>query len=378
MTFAALLFLTLALGTGAIGALQVPTLSLFLDTELKINSELLGLFYAVNALSGIAISLRVAHLSDKITQRVWLLRGCLAALLLHACLFAYSRHYFWLITLGVLLNALGSSAIPQLFAMAREYQTRPAFSALLRAQFSLAWIAGPPLAFWLIEAVGFKGLYLTSAVIVAVMLLLTFGLPQRISFVESLPKALKSQYPPQKKNLTLLLIASVFFWCCSALYIINFPLFLTQHLQFETHRVGYFYALAAGLEIPIMLFAAHCVSRSGKKRLMLLATLSGLLFFVFLSFSTSLLSLFVLQFFNAFFIALISTIGLFWFQDFMPDQQGMASTLFTNSVSMGVLLAGCFQGAIASWLLPHQIWWVAAVLLSISLVLISKVDNIHL
>ncbi len=57
-----------------------------------------------------------------------------------------------------------------------------------------------------------------------------------------------------------------------------------------------------------------------------------------------------LQLFNAAFIGIVAGIGMLWFQDLMPGRVGAATTLFTNSISTGVILAGVIQGAIAqSW-----------------------------
>ena len=63
----------------------------------------------------------------------------------------FNRHYLTLITCGVLLASLANTAMPQLFALAREYADNSArevvmFSSVMRAQLSLAWVIGPPLA----------------------------------------------------------------------------------------------------------------------------------------------------------------------------------------------------------------------------------------
>ncbi len=71
----------------------------------------------------------------------------------NALLFAFNRHYLTLITCGVMLASIANAAMPQLFALAREYADSSArevvmFSSIMRAQLSLAWVIGPPLAFY--------------------------------------------------------------------------------------------------------------------------------------------------------------------------------------------------------------------------------------
>ena len=58
--------------------------------------------------------------------------------------------------------------------------------------------------------------------------------------------------------------------------------------------------------------------------------------------------LLALQLFNAVFIGIVAGIGMLWFQDLMPGRAGSATTLFTNSISTGVILAGVIQGALCA------------------------------
>lgn len=138
---------------------------------------------------------------------------------------------------------------------------------------------------------------------------------------------------------------------------------------------GVLFGLAAALEIPIMLLSASMLKRWGKKTQMQAAMLCGMMFYVGIYFSQSFIPLMLLQIFNAIFIAIIATVGMFWFQDLLQHRQGMAATLYTNSMSIGVLLAGVLQGIITT-VSPLAIWPAACVLLVMSLLLITKVDNV--
>ena len=58
--------------------------------------------------------------------------------------------------------------MPQLFALAREYADSSArevvmFSSVMRAQLSLAWVIGPPLAFMLALNYGFTAMFSIAA-----------------------------------------------------------------------------------------------------------------------------------------------------------------------------------------------------------------------
>ncbi|MBY4889182.1 sugar efflux transporter [Pantoea sp. DY-15] len=367
-------FYMVALGAGLSGALFIPTLSLFLAVELNVAAWKIGAFYSVNALSSIAMSLLIARYSDRVTQRRPLLLLCLFAQALNALLFIFCRDYLLLISLGSLLNACGSAAIPQLFALARQTRSDNAFSAILRAQFSLAWVFGPPLAFWIVQLAGFTWLYAVMFVLLLSVTLLAVTLPPGERLASATP-AKQPDRQPLGQNLCFLMFATLLVWSCSALYLIAFPLHLAEQPTLSADWSGVLFGLAAALEIPIMLLSASMLKRWGKKTQMQAAMLCGMMFYVGIYFSKSFIPLMLLQIFNAIFIAIIATVGMFWFQDLLQHRQGMAATLYTNSMSIGVLLAGVLQGIITT-VSPLAIWPAACVLLVMSLLLITKVDNV--
>ncbi len=93
----------------------------------------------------------------------------------NALLLAFTRHYLTLITLGVLLSALASVSMPQVFALTREYADQ---SARASAQLSLARVIGPPLSFALALNFGFVMHFLVAAALFLVCILrIKFTLP---------------------------------------------------------------------------------------------------------------------------------------------------------------------------------------------------------
>ena len=88
--------------------------------------------------------------------------------MLGCLLFAWNRNYAILLFVGVLLSSFGSTANPQMFALAREHADKTGreavmFSSVLRAQISLAWVIGPPIAYALSMGFGFDVMYLCAA-----------------------------------------------------------------------------------------------------------------------------------------------------------------------------------------------------------------------
>ncbi|MGS3109691.1 sugar efflux transporter SetA [Escherichia coli] len=375
-------FMLVAFMMGVAGALQAPTLSLFLSREVGAQPFWIGLFYTVNAIAGIGVSLWLAKRSDSQGDRRKLIIFCCLMAIGNALLFAFNRHYLTLITCGVLLASLANTAMPQLFALAREYADNSArevvmFSSVMRAQLSLAWVIGPPLAFMLALNYGFTVMFSIAAGIFTLSLvLIAFMLPSVARVELPSENSLSMQGGWQDSNVRMLFVASTLMWTCNTMYIIDMPLWISSELGLPDKLAGFLMGTAAGLEIPAMILAGYYVKRYGKRRMMVIAVAAGVLFYTGLILFHSRLALMTLQLFNAVFIGIVAGIGMLWFQDLMPGRAGAATTLFTNSISTGVILAGVIQGAIAQSWGHFAVYWIIAVISVVALFLTAKVKDI--
>jgi len=376
-------FLLVSFLTGIAGALQAPTLSLFLTNEVKVRPLWVGLFYTVNALAGIVISFLLANYSDKQGDRRKLLFFCSIMAIGNALVFAYSRDYLVLISVGVLLAAIGNASMPQLFALAREYADRSArevvmFSSMMRATLSLAWVLGPPISFMLALNYGFTLMYLCAAgVFVFSALMVWFFLPSVGRVEQPVDSVVVHVSAWKNKDVRLLFLASLLMWTCNIMYIIDMPLYITADMGLPEGLAGLLMGTAAGLEIPVMLIAGYLVKRTGKHRLMLFASAFGVLFYLGLILFQFKAALMLLQLFNAIFIGIIAGIGMLYFQDLMPGRAGSATTLFTNSISTGAILAGVLQGTIVENFGHYQVYCVALALAIVALLLMWRVKNVY-
>ena len=258
--------------TGIAGALQTPTLSLFLETEVKVRPALVGLFFTGSAVIGILVSQFLAGRSDKRGDRKSLIFLCCMLGALGFTLFAWNRDYYLLLIVGVVLTSFGSTANPQMFALAREHADRTGreavmFTSIMRAQVSLAWVIGPPIAFALALGFGFKAMYLAgAAAFVLCGLLVWKQLP-------SMPKTAATNAPlaaprQHRRDSLLLFVACTLMWTANSMYLINMPLYVVHELRLPERLAGILMGAAAGLEIPIMLLAGLAAKHCGKRRLM--------------------------------------------------------------------------------------------------------------
>ncbi|MWN89501.1 MFS transporter [Gilliamella sp. Pra-s65] len=379
-------FLATTFIVGIAGALQSPTLSRFLSFEVNVNPRLVGLFFSVNALASIIGSFLLAKYSDKKGDRRHIVIFCCLMGVANSVIFAFSRHYVVLITLGVLFAALSSAAMPQVFALAREYAVKTgrnvvAFNSLIRAQLSLAWVIGPPLSFGLAVHYGFTAMYLSAmSMFVVAMLFVAFFLPS----VEKNPTSqldnsidIKSTEQPlfKNRNVVCLLLSTVFMWTANMMYIIDMPLYVDSVLHLSNSLPGQLMGLAAGIEIPVMLIAGYLVPKLGKRNLFFIAIVCGLLFYIGMILLTNKFALFALQLFNALFIGIVANIGIIYFQDLLPTRMGVASTLFNNGIICSVILAGVIQGFVSESYGHEVIYWIAFAMVAISLLFCALVND---
>lgn len=329
-------FLIVAFLTGIAGALQTPTLSIFLTDEVHARPGMVGFFFTGSAVIGIIVSQFLAGRSDKKGDRKKLIVFCCVLGMLACVLFAWNRNYFILLFIGVFLSSFGSTANPQMFALAREHADRTGreavmFSSILRAQVSLAWVIGPPLAYALAMGFSFTVMYLSAAVAFIVCgVMVWFFLP---SMRKDAPLATGTLEAPRRnrRDTLLLFVICTLMWGTNSLYIINMPLFIINELHLPEKLAGVMMGTAAGLEIPTMLIAGYFAKRLGKRLLMCIAVVAGLCFYAGMLLAHAPATLLSLQLLNAIYIGILGGIGMLYFQDLMPGQAGSATTLYTNT-----------------------------------------------
>ncbi|HBB2606390.1 TPA: sugar efflux transporter SetB [Escherichia coli] len=374
-------FLIVAFLTGIAGALQTPTLSIFLTDEVHARPAMVGFFFTGSAVIGILVSQFLAGRSDKRGDRKSLIVFCCLLGVLACTLFAWNRNYFVLLFVGVFLSSFGSTANPQMFALAREHADKTGreavmFSSFLRAQVSLAWVIGPPLAYALAMVFSFTVMYLSAAVAFIVCgVMVWLFLP---SMQKELPLATGTVEAPRRnrRDTLLLFVICTLMWGSNSLYIINMPLFIINELHLPEKLAGVMMGTAAGLEIPTMLIAGYFAKRLGKRFLMRVAAVGGVCFYAGMLMAHSPVILLGLQLLNAIFIGILGGIGMLYFQDLMPGQAGSATTLYTNTSRVGWIIAGSVAGIVAEIWNYHAVFWFAMVMIIATLFCLLRIKDV--
>ncbi|WP_313637570.1 sugar efflux transporter [Paenibacillus sp.] len=351
----ALLFLCMLLqGMGI--SLSAPFLSIYFTEQLGVSVGMFGIFLATTLIAGIWISTLIGRRSDLGLNRknIYLVATLCNAL-------AYSGYlliqdFTILFIYMIVFTALGAPGMPQLFAIAREAVNKSDFTdtafanSTLRSAFSLGFITGPLIGTLLIAAVGFKGIFSgTIGVFLLVALLVFLFLKSNTELKTSNTEVkVKTFRLSQNRNILLpfliLILMYVAHWTSS----INTALFITNNLGGSTSDVGLVSSICAALEIPFMIMLGLLSAKYSNRSLMMCGAVLGGAYYLVVILSSSMWQMLAAQILLAVFVAVISAIGISYIQDLLPSMPGYASTLYSNSSTIGRLIGSLVGGGLAT------------------------------
>lgn len=365
---------------GGMYALVAPTLSLYLSQQAGARPFAVGAFFIGTALTSILYCHFLGAWSDKLKQRHGLILGgmCLGGV---ACfLFAVTSNYWLILIAGLTFFSLSSAVLPQVFALTREYADHSLsddqtalFNAIVRSCIAVAWVAGPPVGFFLQAWMGFEAQYcLVGALYIGVGLTAFYTLPHIPKTTLRKPTL---QLPQGNAGVTLAVIAFALLFGANHSYVLGLPLLVSQELNAPAHMAGWLMGTAAALEIPVMLATGWLASRLSLVGMIRFGCAAAVVLYFAVWQAEDVSQLFALQLFNAVFVGCIAGLGITLFQSMMPGKAGAASTLFTNTNQAGNVLGGVFI-AVFSDLFGYQnlyaVNMVAAILALVALFMLKR------
>lgn len=387
-----ILFKPLALGiyalfftVGLVGALVLPTLSLFLAKEIGVRPLLVGGAFAGVALASIAYNFWIGRWSDKLEDRRPLVVVCCVLGSLACLVFAFSRNYWLVAFTAIFLLSLSMVSFSQIMAYSLDYaeaeipaERIPLFNAIMRAQIAFAWVAGPPAGFLLATHLGFDVNYGTAAVLYLVVAIACFKLLPRLPAKQKPVDEVGTQdrVPMRstvRQSLWLCALGFSLLWGVNNAYLISLPIHLKDNLQIDAQWMGWVMGTTAALEVPFMLLAGHYAARFRLISLVRCAGVAALMLYLGVYFANQLWQLFVLQLFNAIFIGVLAGLGVSVIQDLMPGRSGAASGLYTNTTHIGNLLSSLMVGVVADVFGYHQVFLANILLVFIAIWAFGKV-----
>ena len=267
-----------------------------------------------------------------------------------------------------------------MFALAREHADRTGreavmFSSILRAQVSLAWVIGPPLAYALAMGFSFTVMYLSAAVAFVVCgVMVWLFLP---SMSKNVPLATGAVEAPRRnrRDTLLLFVICTLMWGTNSLYIINMPLFIINELHLPEKAGGHHDGNCRGagnnhVDCRILREASGQTPVDENRRCRRIFLYAGML----LAHSPAILL--GLQLLNAIYIGILGGIGMLYFQDLMPGQAGSATTLYTNTIRVGWIIAGSLAGIAAEIWNYHAVFWFALMMIVATVACLTRIKDV--
>jgi SET family sugar efflux transporter-like MFS transporter len=346
-----MVFLTVGLST----AVVMPFLSLFLSTEVHAGPVRVTAFLVVAPLAGVIVSTLVGRLSDRHPiRRPLLIAGALAGAVGTAAT-AVVRDYWILLALAVTATAIAGTLFPQSFAYAQEVlrgsERATMAISTLRTLFSIAWVAGPPIAAFVLDAGGFVWLYAAASCLYLLAALVCFSWLGEVddTAVHRTDDPGRTDEPPiadqSRRILWTTTAAFAVLQCAQNLAVQALPLFIRQDLNGSIRASGMILGLCAALEIPLMLGFGALSSRFPLRRMIMLGAVLGVTYYLVVTASTAVWHLAAGQLINAAMIAALAGLGVSYMQGMLPHAPGRAATLFSNAFPIGAIMAGPVLGA---------------------------------
>lgn len=365
---------------GGMYALVAPTLSLYLSQEVGMRPFAVGVFFIGTALSSIVYGHYLGAWSDKLERRHGLILGGMCFGGAGCFVFAATTNYWLILIAGLTLFSLSSAVLPQIFAITREYadhslpESKTAlFNAIVRSCIAVAWVAGPPVGFFLQAWVGFEAHYFWVGILYITMGVIAFyALPHTPK--STAPKS-ALQLPQDNAGMVLAVIAFALLFGANHSYVLGLPLLVSQELDAPAHMAGWLMGTAAALEIPVMLLAGWLASRLSLIGMIRFGCSAAVALYCAVWQADSLTQLFALQILNAIFIGCVAGLGITLFQNMMPGKPGAASTLFTNTNQAGNVLGSLFIAVFADLFGYQHLYavnMIAAMLALVALFLLKR------
>lgn len=366
------IFMLCMLLQGMAISISAPFLAVYFTEELGVSAGTFGIFTAVTLISGVAISMLIAKRSDTGLSRRKLMVICMTFNAIAFAGYIFIHDFYPLLIYMTVFTAVGAPAMPQLFASSREAVNASASAdhafanSTLRSMFSLGFISGPLAGAVLLGHFGYQGVFLSTTIIFLINALLVFSFV-RSSAAAAVRQTSKSVHKPVRLHRNTRVLVP--FLVLTLLYAghwannLNISLFIINTLGGNTQNVASVASICALLEIPFMFMLGLLSAKYSNKLLMGWGIVLGAVYYLLVLGAGELWQLIAGQVLLAFFVAVISAIGISYIQDLLPDLPGYASTLYTNATTIGRLTGSLAGGAAAQWVGYRHSYWLCLILI---------------
>ena len=320
-----------------------PALALILVTLFDATAKDVGLVLAVYNASGFIASLVLPSYADH--KRDYL-RPMLACGLLTVALVAVLAGTTSLPVAVIGLVVLGGPASvgnALLFAHLKHSGASPSDVVNTRAIVSVAWVAGPPLATFIIGWFGNRAILFAIGAVALLNIATTAAMLAQRSALNAVPIARTAEStderPMRRLGVGLIVGAFILLQATNATVVSIMTLFVTESLGLGVVWAGIALGVAAALEVPALLLIGRLSRHYPSLRLIASGCVAGICYYVAMTFISGPAPLIGLQVLNAWFVAAVAGVGLTLFEQIIA-RPGLASGMYMNTRRLGAIASG--------------------------------------
>ncbi|MHC2303419.1 MFS transporter [Rhizobium mongolense] len=324
-----------ALVVGLQSAAITPNLALFARTRIGMTEGQTAAFLGAFYISALVCSLAIPHFTDVFGWRKASVVGSIILTAVAALLLAFVDGFGGVLLIAIGLLGPSASSIGLFFSYLRSTEQGRGHVVTMRAIFSIAWVAGPAGASFLISWRGFPGLLIAVALCSLPILLLVPFLPAAIS---PSPSSSSEARPLNSLNIGIMVVAFVLLQATNAVIVMVTPLIVTETLKLPVTYAGILFSAASAIEIPLFLLLGRMSQKRSPRAVVIVGSACGVTYCTLLYVFSSFPILLSAQFLNAAFTVAVMGAGMAWFQASMPMRVGLATGLYMNTSRAGALL----------------------------------------
>jgi SET family sugar efflux transporter-like MFS transporter len=335
-----------------------PFFSMFGTIEVGMSPLIFGVFMTVTSLSGIAISTLLARWSDtRLSRRTVLLLGGVTGALSYVG-YAFVRDIAWLTVIGCVLGGISSVTFSQLFAYARDLLARsevsprdaPLYMNVFRLFFAVSWTTGPAVAAWVMLHYSYRGMFLVAALcfFLFVLILLGFVPPAQPWGTARSAVQVPLHRVLVRRDVLAYFVSFTLLFTAGTMGMLNLPLLVLNVLGGTGQQVGIIYSVAPAFEIPFMLYFGLLATKADQTRLIRISVVLAVIYYALLTLVRAPWHIYPLQILSAAITAVVGGIAITFFQNFLPDQPGTATNLYSSAGRLGSIIGYLAFGILAS------------------------------
>ncbi|MBB2946324.1 SET family sugar efflux transporter-like MFS transporter [Actinoplanes lutulentus] len=325
-------------------ALLNPVLAVLLVGVFDATAAQVGGALAVYNASGFAASLLLPGYADRRQEYVRPMLACAILTLALAGALALTTSLPVAVCALVVLGGPAGVGTSLLFAHLKHSGAAAGEVVRTRAVVSVAWVAGPPLAAFVLTGSGPRAVL----VLLAAVAVLTIAATTAMLRTDGPPPAPEvggdDRTQVSRGRVATIMVVFVALQATNGAVVSIMTLFVTDRMRLDVAWAGIALGAAAALEIPALLIIGRLSSRIPALRLIASGCLAGIVYYLAMAYAQGPVTLLGLQVLNAWFFAAIAGVGLTLFQDIVA-RPGLASGLYVNTRRIGAIVAGAIISA---------------------------------